>query len=284
MAARIDDPALDVDEDSRARAAERRSAGRARACPSGASCRSRRSCCSRACATWCASRDARMSGTSYGACVLHVAPESYVGGPLAFVRDGDLIELDIPGAQADAEGQRRGARAPASRMGAAGAALHARLRRAVSEARHAGERGLRLRFPRGGRGDARSRDPLTRLKDDDENTDMQRSTPSRPSPPRLFAVARRSRASRSRGPSKPITLRRAVHARRHDRHDRPHDRAGPAPVLGQPVVVDNKPGAAGAVGAASSRRRSPTATRCSAARSARTRSTRACTRTCPTTR
>jgi len=41
--------------------------------------------------------DARMSGTSYGACVLHVAPESYIGGPLAFVRDGDLIELDAPG-------------------------------------------------------------------------------------------------------------------------------------------------------------------------------------------
>jgi dihydroxy-acid dehydratase len=40
--------------------------------------------------------DARMSGTSYGACVLHVAPESYVGGPLALVRDGDLIELDVP--------------------------------------------------------------------------------------------------------------------------------------------------------------------------------------------
>ncbi len=39
--------------------------------------------------------DARMSGTSYGACVLHVAPESYVGGPLALVRDGDLIELDV---------------------------------------------------------------------------------------------------------------------------------------------------------------------------------------------
>ena len=33
--------------------------------------------------------DARMSGTSYGACVLHVAPESHVGGPLALVRDGD---------------------------------------------------------------------------------------------------------------------------------------------------------------------------------------------------
>jgi len=40
--------------------------------------------------------DARMSGTSYGACVLHVAPESYVGGPLAFVRDGDRITLDVP--------------------------------------------------------------------------------------------------------------------------------------------------------------------------------------------
>jgi dihydroxy-acid dehydratase len=41
--------------------------------------------------------DARMSGTSYGACVLHVAPESFVGGPLAFVRDGDVIGLDVAG-------------------------------------------------------------------------------------------------------------------------------------------------------------------------------------------
>jgi dihydroxy-acid dehydratase len=39
--------------------------------------------------------DARMSGTSYGCCVLHVAPESFVGGPLAFVGNGDLIELDV---------------------------------------------------------------------------------------------------------------------------------------------------------------------------------------------
>ena len=38
--------------------------------------------------------DARMSGTSYGACVLHVAPEAFVGGPLALVRTGDLITLD----------------------------------------------------------------------------------------------------------------------------------------------------------------------------------------------
>src|SRR5436853_1168559 len=40
--------------------------------------------------------DARMSGTSYGTVVLHVAPESAVGGPLALVRDGDAIELDVP--------------------------------------------------------------------------------------------------------------------------------------------------------------------------------------------
>ena len=40
--------------------------------------------------------DARMSGTSYGACILHVAPESFVGGPLAFVHTGDEIEVDVP--------------------------------------------------------------------------------------------------------------------------------------------------------------------------------------------
>jgi len=39
--------------------------------------------------------DARMSGTSYGACILHVAPESYVGGPLALVQNGDRITLDV---------------------------------------------------------------------------------------------------------------------------------------------------------------------------------------------
>jgi dihydroxy-acid dehydratase len=39
--------------------------------------------------------DARMSGTSYGTCVLHIAPESFVGGPLALVENGDLISLDV---------------------------------------------------------------------------------------------------------------------------------------------------------------------------------------------
>jgi dihydroxy-acid dehydratase len=41
--------------------------------------------------------DARMSGTSYGTIALHIAPESAIGGPLALVRDGDMIALDVPG-------------------------------------------------------------------------------------------------------------------------------------------------------------------------------------------
>jgi dihydroxy-acid dehydratase len=39
--------------------------------------------------------DARMSGTSYGACVLHVAPEAYVGGPLALLHEGDIVAIDV---------------------------------------------------------------------------------------------------------------------------------------------------------------------------------------------
>ena len=45
--------------------------------------------------------DARMSGTAYGTCILHVSPESFVGGPLALVKDGDLIRLDIEGRRLD---------------------------------------------------------------------------------------------------------------------------------------------------------------------------------------
>ena len=40
--------------------------------------------------------DGRMSGTAYGACILHVSPESYVGGPLALVKTGDIITIDVP--------------------------------------------------------------------------------------------------------------------------------------------------------------------------------------------
>jgi dihydroxy-acid dehydratase len=39
--------------------------------------------------------DARMSGTSYGACILHVSPEAYIGGPLALVKTGDMISIDV---------------------------------------------------------------------------------------------------------------------------------------------------------------------------------------------
>jgi dihydroxy-acid dehydratase len=45
--------------------------------------------------------DARMSGTAYGTCILHVAPESAAGGPLAFVQDGDEIQLDVPSRRLD---------------------------------------------------------------------------------------------------------------------------------------------------------------------------------------
>jgi len=45
--------------------------------------------------------DARMSGTAYGTCVLHVSPESAAGGPLALVRDGDVIALDAHAGKLD---------------------------------------------------------------------------------------------------------------------------------------------------------------------------------------
>ncbi|MGI3165354.1 L-arabinonate dehydratase [Pseudooceanicola sp. 200-1SW] len=45
--------------------------------------------------------DARMSGTSYGACVLHVAPESYVGGPLALLQTGDIVRMDLENRRLD---------------------------------------------------------------------------------------------------------------------------------------------------------------------------------------
>ena len=87
-----------------------RSAGRA--CPSGACCRFPKKLLAQGVRDMVRVSDARMSGTSYGACVLHVAPESFVGGPLALVQDGDIIELDVPGAAPVAPGRRRGAGAP----------------------------------------------------------------------------------------------------------------------------------------------------------------------------
>ncbi|MST33528.1 dihydroxy-acid dehydratase, partial [Acidimicrobiaceae bacterium USS-CC1] len=45
--------------------------------------------------------DARMSGTGYGTCVLHVSPEAAAGGPLALIRTGDVVELDAAGHRLD---------------------------------------------------------------------------------------------------------------------------------------------------------------------------------------
>ena len=104
--------------------------------------------------------DARMSGTSYGACILHVSPEAAIGGPLALVRTGDLIEVDVEARQlnllvAEDELARRRAdwqpKPPPPRgYGRLFAAAHP-----------AGPRGLRLRLPARHRPAARSRDPLT---------------------------------------------------------------------------------------------------------------------------
>ncbi|MGK9233230.1 dihydroxy-acid dehydratase [Inquilinus limosus] len=47
--------------------------------------------------------DARMSGTSYGACILHVSPEAYIGGPLALLRTGDIVTLDVAARRIDME-------------------------------------------------------------------------------------------------------------------------------------------------------------------------------------
>jgi dihydroxy-acid dehydratase len=96
MAARIDDPDLEVDEDS---VLVLKNAGPigAPGMPEWGQLPIPKKLLAKGVRDMVRVSDARMSGTSYGACVLHVAPESFVGGPLALVRDGDVIELDIPG-------------------------------------------------------------------------------------------------------------------------------------------------------------------------------------------
>ena len=95
MAARIDDPALDIDKDS---VIVLQGAGPqgAPGMPEWGQLPIPKKLLEQGVRDMLRISDARMSGTSYGACVLHVAPESHLGGPLALVRDGDLIELDVP--------------------------------------------------------------------------------------------------------------------------------------------------------------------------------------------
>ena len=69
--------------------------------------------------------DGRMSGTHYGTCILHVTPEAAVGGPLALLRTGDLIELDVMARHARHACRRRRTRGPPRRVEADGACLPA---------------------------------------------------------------------------------------------------------------------------------------------------------------
>ncbi len=96
MAARIDDPDLDVDENSVLVLKHAGPVG-APGMPEWGQLPIPKKVLAKGVRDMVRVSDARMSGTSYGACVLHVSPESFVGGPLALVRDGDVIELDIPG-------------------------------------------------------------------------------------------------------------------------------------------------------------------------------------------
>ena len=96
--------------------------------------------------------DARMSGTAFGTIVLHVAPEAAVGGPLALVKTGDRISLDVPKRRLELLVERQGARGPPQGMEGARAARRQRprLRRPVPEGSPAGRRRRRFRFPRSG--------------------------------------------------------------------------------------------------------------------------------------
>src|SRR5207249_7603970 len=94
MAARIDDPALEVDKDS---VLVLQSAGPqgAPGLPEWGQLPIPKKLLAQGVRDMLRISDSRMSGTSYGACVLHVAPESAIGGPLALVRDGDPITLNV---------------------------------------------------------------------------------------------------------------------------------------------------------------------------------------------
>ena len=108
--------------------------------------------------------DARMSGTAYGTVVLHVAPEAAVGGPLALVRTGDWIELDVPARTPASRCLRGGAGEAASGLAAGDGAVGSRLGEALRRPRHAGQRGLRPGLP--GRPQRLSRRPAEPLMSD----------------------------------------------------------------------------------------------------------------------
>jgi dihydroxy-acid dehydratase len=98
MNARIDDPALDVDADS---VLVLRNAGPkgAPGMPEWGQLPIPQKLLAAGVRDMVRISDARMSGTHYGTCVLHVSPESFVGGPLALLNEGDIVDLDVPARQ-----------------------------------------------------------------------------------------------------------------------------------------------------------------------------------------
>ena len=92
--------------------------------------------------------DGRFSGGTTGLCVGHVAPEAADGGPIALVREGDRIRLDLDAGHPRPARRRRGARAAARGLEAARAAVHDRRARQVRQARRLGRPGRRHRLSR----------------------------------------------------------------------------------------------------------------------------------------
>ena len=91
--------------------------------------------------------DARMSGTAFGTAVVHITPESAIGGPLAAVRDGDLIELDVPNRRLDLLVDDREVQRRLSEARTPEASLRPRIRLAVRPTHTSGKPRLRLRLP-----------------------------------------------------------------------------------------------------------------------------------------
>ena len=92
--------------------------------------------------------DARMSGTAFGTIVLHITPESAVGGPLALVQNGDMIRLDVANRSIDllVDAAELGKRQAALAAGGDAGLGQTRLRASVQRNHPAGRRRLRLRF------------------------------------------------------------------------------------------------------------------------------------------
>ena len=93
--------------------------------------------------------DARMSGTAFGTVVVHATPESAAGGPLAAVRNGDVIELNVPERRLDLTGRAGRDCPPPGNAGTATRTVPARLRLVVCPAHPAGGQGLRFRLSAG---------------------------------------------------------------------------------------------------------------------------------------